>query len=96
MSDPAIHDRAEQFLRAGGIIPWGEWVENLDDEDREAFASAGDRIHRERIGLLASAIHRPTLATDLLEGADPEESLARELAHLVADEVERRIARGSA
>ena len=57
-----LTDEAENFLRACGSIPWGEWA-SLGAESKAAFIIAGNRIRLEQAKMTAEEVVR-ALETD--------------------------------
>lgn len=76
---------AEEFLRAGGVLSWGEWKQ-LGDASRRAFIKARQRVETERATMLGLAISGPDAALRLYSAVDGGRAAIQKL---LADEVVR-------
>ena len=80
----------ENFLRAGGQIRWAEWLE-MPAGCRAAFKAAGEKISRERLTALVTAILWPDEARAAFvvltgEESDTIEPLMGDFADVLASE----------
>ena len=85
-----LADEAEAFLRAGGRLSWGDW-RGLPDQEREAFAIAGDRLRSEMAGMIGAAVSDVRVADAMMRGDDLEDAAAREYVDAGVRAIEERL-----
>lgn len=84
---------AENFLRAGGVLSAIDWME-MDEKERAAFITAGDRLRAERIYLEAFAARGPVQAAMIAKAFDGGDSLKELVLNSIADQVQAELSKG--
>lgn len=85
-----LSERADGFLRGGGVLSWAEW-KGLADETRAALSEAGDRIRNETAGKIGAAVNSRAVVKALMTGADPTDVAVREWLKKAADQIEAKV-----